>query len=193
MVDKFTYLGTNLTHTGNLSGAVKCLTDQALRAYYTSLKVLDRVKLDVKTQLRLFDTMVTPILLYGAEVWGVYNYKEIDKLHLRFCKYILDVRQSTPSNAIYGELGRLPLSTIAKERALKFWIKIKNDVDSLGYKMYIDSCNNIRGPSWAKRANSIIDHLGFTDIRTAFDNRINHCPCLKKDCLMNIFKIGKLQ
>ena len=79
----------------------------------------------------------------------------------------------------YGELGRLPLSTIAKERELKFWIKIINDVDSLGYKMYIDSCNNIRGPSWAKRVNSIIDHLGFTDVRTAFDERINYLLLFK--------------
>ena len=52
MVDKFTYLGINFTHTGNLSGAVKCLTDQALKAYYILLKVLNRVKLDIKTQLR---------------------------------------------------------------------------------------------------------------------------------------------
>ena len=49
-----------------------------------------------------------------------------------------------------------------------------NDADSLGYKMYIDSCNNVRGLSWAKRANSIIDHLGFTDIGNTFDNRINY-------------------
>ena len=35
----------------------------------------------MKTKLNLFDTMVAPILLYGPEVWGAYNYKEVDNLH----------------------------------------------------------------------------------------------------------------
>ena len=54
-----------------------------------------------------------------------------------------------------------------------------NNGDSLGYKLYIDASNNVRGVSWAKCANSIIINLEFTDIRTAFYNRINHLPLFK--------------
>jgi len=32
------------------------------------------------------------IELYGAEVWGVYNIKEVDKLHLRLCKTVFVVK-----------------------------------------------------------------------------------------------------
>ena len=178
-VDNFIYLGINFTYTGTLTGAVKRLYEQGLKAYYSLLKVLDRVSLDVKTQLRIFDTMITPILLYGAEVWGVYNYKDIDKLHMRFCKRVLNVRKCTPNYAVYGELGRLPLSVIAKERAVKFWLKIMNNADAPGYDMYIDATNNIRGPSWAGRLNSIIDHLGYSEIRHTFDIGKNYFPELK--------------
>jgi hypothetical protein len=45
--------------------------------------------------------------------------------------------------------------------------------------MNIDSCNNVRGSSWAKRVNSIVDQLGLTDIRTSFDNSVNYLPLLK--------------
>ena len=38
-------------------------------------------------KLSLFDKMIVPIYLYGSEVWGIYGYKEIDKL--QFCKRIL--------------------------------------------------------------------------------------------------------
>ena len=66
-------------------------------------------------KLSLFDKMIVPILLYGSEVWGIYGYKEIDKLHLKYCKRILSVKQQTPSCAVYGELGRFPLSNICIE------------------------------------------------------------------------------
>ncbi|XP_053378618.1 potassium voltage-gated channel protein Shaw-like [Mercenaria mercenaria] len=49
--------------------------------------------------------MVVPILLYGAEIWGVYNFKGVDNLHLKFCKYLLDAKKQTPNNAVYEMSG----------------------------------------------------------------------------------------
>ena len=120
IVDSCTYLGIKFNHLGTFTDAVKCLHDQALIAYSNLLYLFDRIEFDIKTKLALFDSMVVPILLYGAEVWGVYNIKEVDKLHLRFCKYILGVKKQTPNAAVYGELGRFPLSILCKERAIKF-------------------------------------------------------------------------
>ena len=124
--------------------------------------------------------MVVPILLYGADVWGVYNIKEVDKLHLRFCKYILGVKKQTPNAAVYGELGRFPLSTLCKERAINFWYKIMTNTQSPIYEAYVDQCNNVISTCWAKRINSIIDHLGFANIRINFDNNFNCVPTLKR-------------
>ena len=95
IVDNFTYLGIKFTYTGNLSFSVKTLSEQALKASHSLLSVFDRVHLDIRTKLSLFDSMIVPILLYGSEIWGVYVYKEVDKLHIKFCKYILGVRKQT--------------------------------------------------------------------------------------------------
>ena len=103
-----------------MKSADKSLSDQALIAYYNLLKLFDRVKISIKTKLTLFDTMVVPILLYGSEIWGVYNYHEVDKLHIKFCKRILGVRKNTQNYAVLGELGRVPLFILAKERAVNF-------------------------------------------------------------------------
>ena len=43
---------------------------------------------------RIFETIITPILSYNAEVWGVYNKHDFEhwdnttteKAHIRFCK-----------------------------------------------------------------------------------------------------------
>ena len=180
IVDNFTYLGIKFTYTGNLSYSVKALSEQALRAYHSLLSVFDRVHLDIKTKLSIFDAMVVPILLYGSEVWGVYDYKEVDKLHIKFCKYILGVRKQTSNYAVYGELGRFPLSVIAKERSLKFWLKIMGNVNSPVNSMYIDILNNVNGNCWAKRISNMIDNLGFTHIMNDFDNTINYLPLFKR-------------
>ena len=76
-VDNFIYLGVNFTSDGNLTSAVKQLNVQALKAYHSLLGVFDRVALDIQTKLSLFDSLIVPIILYGSEVWGIYNYKFI--------------------------------------------------------------------------------------------------------------------
>ncbi|MEW8548192.1 MAG: reverse transcriptase family protein, partial [Candidatus Thiodiazotropha sp.] len=124
VVDSFCYLGLKINYTGNVEFSTKALSDQALRAANGLLALFKRLSFDIKTKLSLFDSLVTPILLYGAEVWGIYNINSIDKIHIKYCKAILGVRQQTPNYAVFGELGRYPLSIICKERALKFWIKI---------------------------------------------------------------------
>ena len=91
---------------------------------------------------------------------GVYNIKEVDKLHLRFCKTLLSVKRSTPNLAVYGELGRFPFSLLDKQRALKFWIKVMKNHLSLQYKLYNEQCKINNATSLAKRVHSIIDHTG---------------------------------
>ena len=70
--------------------------------------------------------MVTPILLYGCEIWGFENLDSIEKIHLKFCKIILNLKTSTPNFMIYGELCRHPLSVIVKMRMMKYWVKLLN-------------------------------------------------------------------
>ena len=42
--------------------------------------------------LTLFDSMVTLILLYGCEAWGIENIDVIEKLYIRYCKYVLHLK-----------------------------------------------------------------------------------------------------
>ena len=141
--------------------AVKGLNDQALKTYNNLLSLFDKLDMDIKTKLSLIDAMVVPILLYCSEVWGIYNFTDVDKIHIRICKNIFGVKQQTPNACIYGELGRYPLPLIAKERSIKLWTKImKNDSSSI-HNIYFDLCNHYDLPSWATRIHSVIDHLGY--------------------------------
>ena len=174
IVDSFSYLGIKFTSNGSQEAGVKALSDQALRAVNNLLGLFRRVYFDIKTKLALFDALVTPILLYNAEGWGLYDFPHIDKIHIKFCKILLGVRQQTPNYAVYGELGRCPLSVIAKDRAAKFWLKILGNTDSLIHKIFQDQVYEIENrlitnrstakKHWASLIKSYIETLGFPDM-----------------------------
>jgi hypothetical protein len=52
--------------------------------------------------------VVKPILLYCCELWGLSNCEIIERVHLKYCKLLLNQKSSTPNCMIYGELGRYP-------------------------------------------------------------------------------------
>ena len=99
--------------------------------------------------MSLFDSMIVPIILYGSEVWGIYNFKAVKRLHLRFCRKIFGVSQQTPNFAIYGELGRFPLYILAKARSIGFYLKILKNPESFLFKSYHEQIlSNVR-QGWA--------------------------------------------
>ena len=74
--------------------------------------------------LDLFDKLVTPILNYEGEVWGFCKAKQIERVHLQFCKHLLGVKQSTQNNFVYGDFGRTNYQTHRYSNIVKYWLKI---------------------------------------------------------------------
>ena len=58
---------------------------------YSLIQKGRRLKLPTDIMLKLFDSCVAPILLYGCEVWGYENTDIIEKVHTKFCKFIFGV------------------------------------------------------------------------------------------------------
>jgi hypothetical protein len=73
---------------------------------------------------------VKPILLYGCEIWVFGNIDIIERVHLKFCKLILNLKKSTPNFMIYGELGIYPMSVYIELHMINFWSKMVNGKDS---------------------------------------------------------------
>ncbi len=59
--------------------------------------------------IKMFDTQIRPILDYASDIWynGKQNY-DIEKVHLSYLKYLLNVKPSSCTPAIYAECGRFP-------------------------------------------------------------------------------------
>ena len=95
-------------------------TDLSIKAKRAIFALNNRIKLSLlptRLALKIFDTQISPILLYGAEVWAPYcgfnfpNWEKSDteKTHTQFLKRILGCDIHTPNLMIRGELGRRPL------------------------------------------------------------------------------------
>ena len=91
---------------------------------FALLKKLKELDLPIDLQLKLFDSSILSILLYGCEVWEYENVLILDSLYLKYLKYVLDLKQSTPSCMVYGETGHFPLSVYIKTRMISFWCKL---------------------------------------------------------------------
>ena len=70
IVQNFKYLGIVFSFNGKNVECMKDRTTRAQRAMFSILKRSRVLNLPVDIQLNLFDSMVTPILLYGCETWG---------------------------------------------------------------------------------------------------------------------------
>ena len=130
IVKQFNYLGVIFTKTCNFDLTKKHLADKALKAMYEVIKLGRFYKLPIKIQLELFDKMVKPILLYGCEVWGFGKNTVLERIHLKFCKILLNLKSSTPNYMIYGELGRYPIDIDIKVRMVSYWAKLVCGKDS---------------------------------------------------------------
>ncbi len=138
----YTYLGLKISATGKLNLAVNELKEKARRAFYAIKKSI-QIEIPIRIWLKIFQSVLEPIALYGSEVWGPLLNHEFEKwdknpietLHAEFCKSILRVQRNTPNNACRAELGQYPLIMRIEKRAIKFWKHLKmSDPNSYHFK-----------------------------------------------------------
>jgi hypothetical protein len=168
-VDNYTYLGIIFQRNGNFVLARKHLRDQAQKAMFGLLRKCRALKLPIDIQLELFDKTVLPIMLYGCEVWGFEDSKCFETIHLRFMKYVLGLKVRTPSNIVYGELGRHPIRLHIKRRIINYWSRLlnskENKISRLLYGIILNLYKQGQYRSkWIVNVENILNECGLTFI-----------------------------
>ena len=77
--------------------------------------------------IKLFNSLVKPILLYAGDFWGILKLPQnnpIENLHLSFCKQLLGVQKQTTNIGVLLELGQVSLPIDAIKNAIKNWVRI---------------------------------------------------------------------
>ena len=81
-VDRFTYLGCSITNDGDVRGEIGIRIGKAGAAFRDMNKVWSNENISLKTKIKLYDSIITSILLYGSESWK--GLKEIEERVRRF-------------------------------------------------------------------------------------------------------------
>ena len=72
VVQDYTYLGTKICSSGNFKISLDHLKEKALHALFSLRRHTNFSKLKPSLACEIFDTMISPILLYNSEIWGSY-------------------------------------------------------------------------------------------------------------------------
>ena len=171
IVHEYKYLGIYLSRSGSFNTTKKYIAEQANKALFSLQRKIRSLELSFDLQIALFNKTVKPVLLYCSEIWGMGNCDIIERIQLNFLKHIFNLKRSTPTFMIYGELGITPISVEIKTRAISFWSKIVSGHDQptrLSYQMYMVLYNMYKSnkckSAYIENIENILNTCGFSGI-----------------------------
>ena len=95
------YLGMIFSANGSFHRTQLTIAEKACKALFILYRRLQKFPYLKPTYLlQLFDAFIAPILNYGSEIWGFHEAPNIERIHLKFCKHILGVRQQTQNDFV---------------------------------------------------------------------------------------------
>ena len=122
-VNEYKYLGITISSIGSFNPTFHILSNKAKRAIYALNSKYAVERLPVWAALKLFDSVISPIVLYCSEIWVAFGYLDYEKWD---GNPIEKVHRSTTTNLVRGELERYPLKTTIDCRYITFLQHIKS-------------------------------------------------------------------
>ena len=89
--------------------------------------------LSMITKLRVWNTIIKPLIMYGSEIWWCdkAQMRKIEGLQLRMCKWIIGCCEKTASEVVYHELGVQRLEYQLAKNKLKWAGKVCTESNEL--------------------------------------------------------------
>ena len=146
-VREYKYLGFLLTPSGEISSGLKDLKDRATRATaHLRANMGIFFQKHVPTTLKLFDSIIKPILMYMSDFWGSLKMPKsnpIDLMQNKFLKQVLGVQIQKTNNGVILEMGSVPLSIYGKRACTKNWARVvRKQCNKLVHMSYENAFSN---------------------------------------------------
>ena len=112
VVENYKYLGISLYENLEMSKTVSELCTTASRALGMVIgKTKTNYDLSYRCFTRLYESCVTPIMMYAAGAWGVMpRCLELEKVQHRAARYFCGLPKKTALLGLVGEIGRMPIA-----------------------------------------------------------------------------------
>ena len=116
------------------------------------------------TCMKLMETLVESVLLYGAEVWGCEGQLgPVDNVQMRAARIILGVGRLHPLVSLQFEMNMLPVKWEAMKRSIEFWVQVTRMANGRLLKMVINEALELLGSKvkWVKDLWQSLDVFGW--------------------------------
>ena len=195
VVSSYNYLGILFNYDGKFGRSIKKQISQAKRALFALLSKARKLQLPLDLICHLFDACISPILLYGCEVWGYSNLEAVERVHSYFCKYILHLSPKTSNSMALGELGRSRMACTIKQRMVNFWsrlstgkpskisvtllhlLKEKKTTGLANFPWYTEIANTINNCGLAFLLETPSEHLDPRNVKAVLRDRVSAIEC----------------
>ena len=171
-VKSMKYLGFTITSKNcSFLPTLDDLSIKAKRVIYALNSKTTISRFPIKLALKLFDTLIKPILLYGTEVWGPYTNldyikwerSKIEMTHTQFLKRAIGCNFQSSNIMTRGEVGARPLLIDVKIRTISYIKNILERQDATVYSALEFERNNVVEPNFVRYANVVNDDKIFIE------------------------------
>ena len=147
---------------------------RALSALYNKFIHFGGMSFDVYCEM--YHSLIEPVLFYGAEVWGLSKFREIQVIQNKACRYFLGVSRNASNIATQGDMGWYSCHSKQKISIARFYCHISNMAeDRLPKKIF----------NWSKRFKSSWASRAETFLRA---NDIDTSQMLDKSSVLNVLR-----
>ena len=195
--EEYCYLGIQFSCNGLFTQAQRCLLDKARKACFKLKQIIMQSSIKPKNALFLFHSLITPICMYGSELWAPYSidsgtsdkfFKDCEnkllaeKLFMNFSKFILGVNKKSVNLAVRGELGTYPLLLHTVKKLLKYNTRLKNFCDEHLMHNAYRACETLETNNMQKNWTTWFDNVR----KMCMGDTSNNLAV--KNCLMDLYK-----
>ena len=127
-VREYKYLGFVIVPSGSIIPGMIDLKSRGNRAIAKIRSTMgEYFKTKPSIAIKLFNTLVKPVLLYMADLWGCLKMPKnnpIEIVQSKFLKQVLGVQIQTTNVGVLLETGELPILNHAKKLCIKNWARL---------------------------------------------------------------------
>jgi hypothetical protein len=186
VVDEINYLGVTFESSGGWNKQKLKARAKGNQTLVAIDKCLARAPdISVKTLENAYEMVRKSRTMYGIELWGPEGeWKEIDKIHIRFCKIILGMPRSAGNTVAELELGRDSRRGKVLCMTVKYWIRLLSmDSEETARVCYEWQLNNLKVDGWARKLKEELGKMGLTYIwQSQLGINVNICNKIKERC-----------
>ena len=155
---------------------------RALSSLYT--KFLHVWGMDYSVFCNMYESLVEPLLFYGAYIWGLSEQKKINTVQNKACRYFLGLDKNAANIASQGDMGWTSCNMKQTIEACRLYFKIQGTAEN----RIVFHWSSTHGKSWESRFKAVLRKHDLLNKDCSVKEKVNFAKDKLKIIDINVWK-----